>query len=92
MTPRERLRVTLMFTGVVFAVCGIGVACAAPKKELGDMTYRFGAWKDGGIGDAVPKEVAPWLIAAVWRCLRHHFSHGTGERADTDRGTSVAKD
>ncbi len=40
-------------------MCGIGVACGAPNHELGDMRYRFGAWKDGGIGDAFPKEVAP---------------------------------
>ena len=73
MTPRERLRVALMFTGIVCAMCGIAVACGSPKKELGDMRYRVGAWKDGGVGGAVPKEVAPWLIGGGIAMLAASF-------------------
>jgi hypothetical protein len=62
-TPRERLRIFLLLSGIVCTISGVIINCASPAKDLEQMSYRFGAWKDGGVAGAVPKEVAPWLIA-----------------------------
>jgi len=63
MTPREKIRVTLLFSGIVLIMCGVVVGCAEKDKDADVYTFRVGAWKDGGVAAAVPKEVVPWLIA-----------------------------
>ena len=61
MTPRERLRVFLMLTGIVLFFCGGAIACAGPTDKVDSAAGRMGAWK-GGAARGVPKEVAPWLL------------------------------
>ena len=64
MTPREKIRVTLMFSGIVLFLCGVVVGCAEKNEVTDDYTFRVGAWKDGGVAAGVPKDVVPWLLVS----------------------------
>ena len=63
LTPREKLRVCLMFTGILLLFCGAAGACSSsgPRTNVEDTTYRKGAWHPrASLG--VPSEVAFGLI------------------------------
>ena len=62
MTLSEKLRITLMFTGIVLIVLGSTVACSEMKQNGSGYLYRVGAWKDINVAAGVPKEMAPWIF------------------------------
>jgi len=64
LTPRDRIRIPLIFVGIVLTVASAAVAVSEMREGHSDYIYRFGAWKDLPIAVAAPKGVAPWMIGA----------------------------
>lgn len=62
MTLREKIRVALVFAGIVLLMSGAAVGCSEENKETDTYTFKVGAWKDGGVAAGVPREVVPWLL------------------------------
>jgi hypothetical protein len=63
LTPRDKVRITLLFAGIVLLVTSAAVSCAQPDEKKDYYVFRVGAWKDGPVAAAVPKQVVPWMLA-----------------------------
>jgi hypothetical protein len=63
MTPRETIRMALLFTGIVLLSSGAIVGCAKDDDGQDPNATRLRVGKGGPPASAVPNEVAPWLLA-----------------------------
>ena len=63
MTVRETIRIVLLFAGIVLLVSGAAVGCARDDNEKNSNATRIMVLKGGPPADAVPKQLAPWLLA-----------------------------
>jgi hypothetical protein len=62
MTLRDKIRIPLIFIGIILVFLSLGVAY--PHIGKSHFAYRFGAGKDMNLPAAIPMETAPWLLGA----------------------------
>jgi hypothetical protein len=67
LTLRDKLRIPLIFMGILLIASGFGIAYPGIKKSSPE--FRFGAGKDMNLTAAIPQEAAPWVIGAGFAVL-----------------------
>jgi hypothetical protein len=62
MLPKERLRIVLLFLGIVFGACGVFSLGVFQRKEDRSPRYAKGTYAEV-VSTGALKDYAPWLIA-----------------------------
>ena len=62
LTLRDKVRLPLIFAGIILISLSVGVAYPHIKKN--GFAFRVGAGKDMNLPAVIPIEAAPWMLGA----------------------------